>query len=226
MQIYGATPQVVYTGYTPGYLGTVVAPDAVVVYGTGYVYPAYVGAVYYPPPLTYGYGAGFAWGASTGFLFGYAAGALVGGAVWRGGCCWGGGNNNININQNYYNNWGKTAVNSNTIQNRLRSATPQQRAQARQGAGQNNVFAGQDGNVYRRGDDGNWQRNQAGNNWQRMDAGRGEGAGQQFGESLGSLDRESFGRNLGQQRAGGWQGGGGFAGRGGGFSGGGSRGRR
>ncbi len=38
-----------------------VAPASVVVYGTGYVYPpVYVGAYYYPAPVTYGYGAGFA----------------------------------------------------------------------------------------------------------------------------------------------------------------------
>ncbi len=50
--VYGATPEVVYTGYTPGYLGTVVAPGPVVVYGTGYVYPAWVGTVWYPAPVT------------------------------------------------------------------------------------------------------------------------------------------------------------------------------
>jgi len=66
--ISGSTPIVVYVGYTPGYLGTVVTPEGVVVYGTGLVYPAYVGTVWYPPPPTYGYGAGFSWGATTGFL--------------------------------------------------------------------------------------------------------------------------------------------------------------
>ena len=35
-RIYSYTPQVVYMGYTPGYLGTVVGPDGTVVYGTGY----------------------------------------------------------------------------------------------------------------------------------------------------------------------------------------------
>ena len=60
VHVYGETPQTVYVGYTPGYYGTVVAPSSVVVYGTGYVYPpAYVGAYWYPPPPTYGYGAGF-----------------------------------------------------------------------------------------------------------------------------------------------------------------------
>ena len=39
VQVYGSTPDVVYEGYTPGYLGTMVADDGTVVYGTGYDYP-------------------------------------------------------------------------------------------------------------------------------------------------------------------------------------------
>ena len=58
VQIYNATPQYVVVGYTPGYFGTVVASGGVVVYGTGYAYASYIGAtVWYPPPVTYGYGA-------------------------------------------------------------------------------------------------------------------------------------------------------------------------
>ena len=73
-------PLTVSVGYTPGYYGTVVSNDTVV-YGTGYVYPpVYVGAYYYPPPVTYGYGAGFAWGAVTGFAFGAIAAGAWGGA--------------------------------------------------------------------------------------------------------------------------------------------------
>ena len=35
VHVYGFTPQVVYVGYTPGYMGTVVTPYGTVVYGTG-----------------------------------------------------------------------------------------------------------------------------------------------------------------------------------------------
>jgi hypothetical protein len=74
--IYGYTPAVVYVGYTPGYMGTVVAPGGVVVYGTGYYYaPVIVGATYVSYPPTYGYGASFAMGAAVGFAFGYCAGS-------------------------------------------------------------------------------------------------------------------------------------------------------
>ena len=74
--VYGYTPQVVYVGYTPGYMGTVVAPGGVVVYGTGYYYPpVVVGTTYVSYPPTYGYGASFALGAAVGFAFGYCAGS-------------------------------------------------------------------------------------------------------------------------------------------------------
>ena len=47
--VYGATPDTVYVGYTPGYYGTCVSAG-VVVYGTGYVYDPWIGVYYYPPP--------------------------------------------------------------------------------------------------------------------------------------------------------------------------------
>src|ERR1039458_6323710 len=74
--IYGATPAVVYVGYTPGYMGVIVAPGGTVVYGTGYVYaPVVVGTTYVSYPPTYGSGAAFALGAAVGFAFGYCAGS-------------------------------------------------------------------------------------------------------------------------------------------------------
>ena len=43
VKIYDVTPQYVAVGYTPGYMGTVVTTDGVVVYGTGYNYVPYIG---------------------------------------------------------------------------------------------------------------------------------------------------------------------------------------
>ncbi|MFO1395159.1 MAG: hypothetical protein U1F09_15510 [Steroidobacteraceae bacterium] len=54
VKIYEATPDYVYTGYTPGYTGTVVTNDGTTVYGTGYWYDPWIGAEYYPVPLTWG----------------------------------------------------------------------------------------------------------------------------------------------------------------------------
>ncbi|HKU00179.1 MAG TPA: carbohydrate-binding family V/XII [Paraburkholderia sp.] len=116
VRIYSYTPDTVVVGYTPGYMGVVVGTDGTVVYGTGYVWPPYDGAVYYGYPPTYGYGAGFALSAAEGFAFGFAAGAIWGGAspywgpYWGG--YWGGGGwNNVNINQaNFYGRWGQGTV--------------------------------------------------------------------------------------------------------------------
>jgi len=52
--VYSSTPSVVYVGYTPGYHNCYVY-GGTVVYGTGYTYAVWVGAVYYPRPVTYGY---------------------------------------------------------------------------------------------------------------------------------------------------------------------------
>ncbi len=60
VRVYGATPEEVYTGYTPGYLGTEVE-DGAVVYGTGYDYPPWVGDVWYGWPCTWGFGWGPCW---------------------------------------------------------------------------------------------------------------------------------------------------------------------
>ncbi len=73
--VYGYTPTYVYSGYTPGYMGVIIAPGGTVVYGTGYVYPPVViGTTYVSYPPTYGSGASFALGAAVGFAFGYCAG--------------------------------------------------------------------------------------------------------------------------------------------------------
>ena len=75
VQIYAVSPGVVVVGYTPGYTGVVILPDGTIVYGTGYVYPAYVTAtVWYPPPVTYGYAANPTYTPWTGFAMGFAIG--------------------------------------------------------------------------------------------------------------------------------------------------------
>jgi hypothetical protein len=77
-QVYGSTPDVVYVGYTPGYLGTEVCPDYVVVYGTGWYYPPYIGDDWIGWPCTYGFGVGFADNWGIGFGFGFGAGEWLG----------------------------------------------------------------------------------------------------------------------------------------------------
>lgn len=59
VRIYDATPDVVYVGYTPGYVGSYVSSDYVVVYGTGWRYRPWIGSVWYGAPVTWGFGFSF-----------------------------------------------------------------------------------------------------------------------------------------------------------------------
>ena len=80
VRIYEATPNYVYVGYTPGYIGTVVSPYGTVVYGTGYVYSPWIGSVWYPAPYTYGLAAAPVYNPYVGFTFGFAMGLAT--AAW------------------------------------------------------------------------------------------------------------------------------------------------
>ncbi|WP_232769135.1 carbohydrate-binding family V/XII [Colwellia sp. Bg11-28] len=111
--VYDSTPDVVYVGYTPGYMWSY-PYYGVPIYGTGWYYPPYyVGGWYYPRPPTWGLHVGYnPW---TGWNVGVSWGSpfFRVGVVWGGGyhhhprpCCgryYGGGyrgNTNININGN------------------------------------------------------------------------------------------------------------------------------
>ena len=61
--VYGATPEYVYVGYTPGYMGAFV-DDGVVVFGTGWWYPGmWCGDFWCGWPWTWGFGFQFSyWG--------------------------------------------------------------------------------------------------------------------------------------------------------------------
>ena len=100
VQVYDSTPEVVYVGYTPGYVGSYVY-GGTVVYGTGYLYPAWMGAVYFPIPFTWGsspfydpfycswgYGWGFGAGFISGSFWGFTAGVIS--SHWWHGWGWGG----------------------------------------------------------------------------------------------------------------------------------------
>ncbi|MBN1466940.1 hypothetical protein JXA02_14395, partial [candidate division KSB1 bacterium] len=73
--IYDYTPEVIYVGYTPGYVHSYVYRGCVV-YGTGWHYRPWHGRVYYPRPVTWGFnvhynpwtGWGFSWGYSVGWI--------------------------------------------------------------------------------------------------------------------------------------------------------------
>ena len=119
--VYDTTPDVVYVGYTPGYVGSYVYGPTIV-YGTGWYYSPWVTPYYYyPRPVTWGFsvsynpwtgwGFGMSWSSGP-FSFGFYTGGGYHGARWGHG--WYGPrgyrasyNNihidNVNINRNTYN---------------------------------------------------------------------------------------------------------------------------
>jgi len=74
--IYDHTPEIVYVGYTSGYVNSYVYGGCVY-YGTGYYYNPWYGAYYYPRPVTYGYSVHYnpysGWGFSFGVSYGWMA---------------------------------------------------------------------------------------------------------------------------------------------------------
>jgi hypothetical protein len=96
--VYDATPSVVYVGYTPGYMGSYIYGPTVV-YGTGFYYQPWYGAMYYPYHATWGFnmnynpwtGWSIGFGFTTGpFHFGFGTGGFIFGMSWGfGGPMWG-----------------------------------------------------------------------------------------------------------------------------------------
>jgi len=116
VKIYETTPQVVYEGYTAGYLGTVISPYGTVVYGTGYAYSPWVGTVWYPPPYTYGVAAAPVYNPWVGFTFGFALGLATAawtepywGGSWYSPAYWGGYPCCGSASANVYGHWGNAA---------------------------------------------------------------------------------------------------------------------
>lgn len=99
VRVYDASADFVRVGYTPGYIGTVIDDDGLVVYGTGYVYTPWIGSVWYGPPVTWGLGFGLAWtpwwgwGFDIGFGWGWGPGWVWGclPPPWWGPIGWGWG---------------------------------------------------------------------------------------------------------------------------------------
>jgi hypothetical protein len=83
--VYHSTPEIVYVGYTPGYLWSY-PYYGVPIYGTGWYYPPYyVGGWYYPRPPTWGLHVGYnPWS-------GWNVGVSWGSPFFRVGVVWGGG---------------------------------------------------------------------------------------------------------------------------------------
>jgi hypothetical protein len=243
VQIFNATPEAVFVGYTPGYLGAY-PYFGTVVYGTGWHTPGYVGASYSPHAWTYGWGSAWSpywgWGMGSGFGWGFAWGFAWASGLdhwgWSGGC-WGpaGIYNTIRIESfssgrgALAGTWpglnagqagaqlasvpgGKIPVNNlyNRGKNPGRRASTDQILQSKQQLlsrpktareKPNNVFAGSDGQIYRRTAQGQWQRSSAGG-WVNLSIEGGTASGQGAG-SAGTPDSPLGAQDLTGMRS--WQ---------------------
>jgi hypothetical protein len=212
VRVYGATPDVVYVGYTPGYYGSYAAPDGVVVYGTGWQYPPYIGSVWIGPPVTYGFGAGFEWGAASGFALGFASDAFW--YPWWGPVGWGWGwgfrhvhhadfhHHGLFYHGNFYNRWGNRMAIShlgNTFAGHV--GGPRFTGNARS----EDLYAGHEGNVYRF-HGGQWQRYE-GNSWRSLESHNSAPDRAQGIESFRQRARVEGGRLRGHEEMGGRAGG-------------------
>ena len=189
--VYGATPEYVYVGYTPGYLGAFVS-DGVVVFGTGWWYPGVMCGDYW---------CGWPWTWGLGFEFSY----------WGGGWFWTPvghywwyhefpGVHRVFIehrnpgwhsrtpaqgwirgNVNTYSHWGGNAVVSRNFEPR---GLPSQGV----AGSRPDLYAGRDGQVYERRNEGWYQQNGKGQ-WQKAPANPG-------------LQQQQQSRTLGQSRQG------------------------
>jgi hypothetical protein len=170
VRIYDSTPQYVYVGYTPGYLGSYIY-NGVVVYGTGYYYPWLFPRYYYPRPITWGFGAyyrpwlgwgyGIGWGAFR-YRPGFRAGVAIGIGIGIGHSRWfGPGGYNpyrrsarratYRTRNNIYNRP------QNRARNQFKNTRPARRSnQVTINNRKNNVFTDKSGNVLRKTDKG-WQ---------------------------------------------------------------------
>jgi hypothetical protein len=191
--IYDSTPEVVYVGYYPGYVGSYVHAGCVV-YGTGFYYPGWHGTVYYARPATWGFHVRYNpwWGWSFGFS--YSTGRFtfsIGFGRPRG---WWGPVGYRSYRRGFHHGYRRgahagfragyragqrsSAVRQNNLynrpENRARNADrkpPAAQAKPSTGAAgrPNNVYADKNGNVHRRNESGGWEKRE-GNGWKQESA--------------------------------------------------------
>jgi hypothetical protein len=168
--VYDATPDVVYVGYTPGYMGAFIS-DGAVVFGTGWWYPGWCGLF---PPF-YCFGWPWTWG--FGFRFSYWGG----GWFWRppGRYWWyhttplthrvfsehwnlhqGAPNRAwIRGNVNAYSHWGGNGIVPRSFEQPGRVRPPS-------GGARPDLYAGRDGQIYQHRSDGWYRQNKSGQ-WEK-----------------------------------------------------------
>ncbi|HVS95331.1 MAG TPA: hypothetical protein VHE54_02565 [Puia sp.] len=170
--VFGVTPDYVYMGYTPGYLGNFICGPTVV-YGTGYYYDPWWGGVYFARPWTWGFNIWYDpwYGWSLGYAFGpdwFNIGVGSGWGFWTGGW-WGPWIYRPPYVWHHYRGHG---LYDRNVQ-RLASVDHRNnlyglRHDLAPGARGESVFSDREGMVYRKTTAGTWQRRD-GDRWTDLD---------------------------------------------------------
>jgi len=212
VHVYDASPEVVYVGYTSGYLGSYYHGGCTV-YGTGWYYPGWYGDTYYPKSSTWGFHSMYnaytgAWGFGVGWSTGrftIGVGVSTWGGPWGGGW-WGvggyypypgggyyGGPTYVDPFPTRYDSGGPTAVprydvyarpfNAQRVIPDAVDSEPQPTMRASSRA--NNVYSDRTGIVYRQTDDGTWERRE-GNTWEKAQPPTGSARSASSGSTAGS----------------------------------------
>ena len=201
VHIYGSTPDVAYVGYTPGYLNSYYCNDGVVVFGTGYVYPPWIGTFWIGHPVTFGFGVFWGLGYSWAFHGPFFSSAYLGPAFYPWWGPWAGpryfGHRGVSVEQvNVYRNWGSPIVRNtwdrNAVANRTTTFRPGR---------PNNIYTSPTGRVFRYSDRG-WEERGAGGWVTRSPAparplpeGQNVGRG---GERADDLEKNRIARSIGE----------------------------
>jgi len=185
--VYGATPDLVYMGYTPGYMGAFVF-DGAVVFGTGWWYPGILcGDFWCGWPWTWGLGFEFSyWGSGwfwrpVGHYWWYHTTPITHRIFYE---HWNPhwvapSESWVRANVNAYSHWGGNAIVARDLQQRGTAAGP--------GRGPNpDLYVGKSGQLYEHRSDGWYQRTDSGQ-WRRTPANP-------------ELEQERQSRSLGQSR--------------------------
>ncbi len=186
--VYESTPEVVYVGYYPGYMGSYIYGPTLV-YGTGWWYRPWVGHYYYARPFTWGFSVRWNpwYGWSFGFSFGRGPFHFHIGFGGRYGGWWGPGRYRPypyrggaraayragyrhGYRRGAANSRYRTQANRNNIYQRQRNTArnvpktqPANRAKPSVAQGQrNNVYTDRSGNVHRQNESGQWQSRENG----------------------------------------------------------------
>ncbi|MDR3608640.1 MAG: hypothetical protein P4M08_14855 [Oligoflexia bacterium] len=164
VRVYGYTPDVVYVGYTPGYLGSYYTADGVVVFGPGYSYYPWIGSFWVGYPWTFGFG----------FAAGPFFGIFVGGPIfypWWGPWRWAGWHHpwhgfSPHYPTNVYRGWARPGPARPVIRNTWDRAEAANRQRLTSPTHPNNVYAGRNGNVYRYNGERGWEAHTPQKGWQ------------------------------------------------------------